>query len=117
LIGDDTSTNGFSNSISIGRATANTTSSQLNLGNVIYANNIYTSSITTGSAQTNGMVGINTNTPAYTLDVSGSIQAATIILNSGTVPETAIEGQIYYNFGDKHFYGYNGSGWIQLDNS
>jgi hypothetical protein len=29
---------------------------------------------------------------------------------------TPIEGGIYYDTADNHFYGYNGTAWVQLDN-
>jgi len=32
------------------------------------------------------------------------------------VPYGAVEGAMYYNSTDKHFYGYNGTAWKQLDN-
>lgn len=32
-----------------------------------------------------------------------------------TAPEAPTEGQIYFNTTDKHFYGWNGSNWKQLD--
>jgi hypothetical protein len=72
LIGDYTNTSGFSNSISIGRGTANSASGQLNLGNVIFANGINTGTSPSNIAITNAKVGIGTNSPTYNLDVNGS---------------------------------------------
>lgn len=40
-----------------------------------------------------------------------------VVTNSSTEPVTSLtEGRIYYNSTDKHFYGYNGTEWKQLDN-
>lgn len=36
--------------------------------------------------------------------------------NKSSAPSNPIEGSIYYNSTDKHFYGYNGTSWVQLDN-
>jgi hypothetical protein len=72
LIGDYTNTSGFSNSIAIGRGTANSATGQLNLGNVIFANGLKAPSAPSNNAITTAKVGIATDTPAYTLDVNGS---------------------------------------------
>lgn len=37
------------------------------------------------------------------------------IIGSTSAPAAA-EGNIYYNKTSKHFYGYNGTSWVQLDN-
>lgn len=37
------------------------------------------------------------------------------IIGSSSAP-TPSAGSIYFNTGDNHFYGYNGSSWVQLDN-
>ena len=71
LIGDYTQTSGFSNSITIGRGTANSNSGQFNIGNLLFGNGIYTGTDTSNQAQI-GQVGIGTNNPAATLDVNGS---------------------------------------------
>ena len=71
LIGDYTQTSGFSNSITIGRGTANSNSGQFNIGNLLFGNGIYTGTGNSNQAQI-GQVGIGTNNPAATLDVNGS---------------------------------------------
>jgi hypothetical protein len=38
------------------------------------------------------------------------------ITNSTAPLETPKSGQIYFNTTDSHFYGWNGSEWLQLDN-
>ncbi len=38
------------------------------------------------------------------------------ILYGFASPPTAVEGGIYYDTGLKHFYGYDGTTWLQLDN-
>ena len=45
--------------------------------------------------------------------ISGQMQKA--VFTPGVQPES-IEGTIYYNTTTKHFYGYDGTNWKQLDN-
>ena len=78
LIGDYTSTKGFSDSIAIGKGTANSVNNQFNIGNVLFGNNIYSGSTSTSSAQLNGKVGINKNNPVNALDVVGNISCSVI---------------------------------------
>jgi len=78
LIGDYTSTKGFSNSIAIGRGTSNTASAQLNLGNLIWVNGIYTGSATYSQSVIGGKVGIGLTTPVNSLDVIGNISCSVI---------------------------------------
>lgn len=40
-----------------------------------------------------------------------------IQLKPGAAPSEPEEGDIYYNSTDNHFYGYNGTDWVQLDNA
>ena len=54
------------------------------------------------------MIGNENLTALY---VSGQVIPATL-----SSDPTGIEGGIYYNTTDKHFYGYNGTDWKQLDN-
>ncbi len=67
LIGEYASTSGYSNSIAIGHGVANSAASQLNIGNVIYASNIYGSDTPSGSATATGMVGIGNAAPSELL--------------------------------------------------
>jgi len=78
LIGDYTSTAGNSDSIAIGKGTANSANNQFNIGNVLFGLNIYSGSSSTSTAQTNGRVGIGKNNPVNTLDVVGNISASAI---------------------------------------
>lgn len=39
-----------------------------------------------------------------------------LILMNQTPPSTAAQGMMFFNNTDKHFYGYNGTAWKQLDN-
>ena len=61
----------------------------------------------------NGNVGIGTTSPATTLDVNGIIKTQP---RSTATCNTNAAGGIYFDSDDNHFYGCNGSAWIQLDN-
>ncbi len=39
-----------------------------------------------------------------------------VVQGTSSSAPTGIEGGIYYNSTDNHFYGYNGTSWVQLDN-
>lgn len=45
------------------------------------------------------------------LQVNGSVR-----LIGGAAPGSPTEGTMYFNSTDKHFYGWNGTAWVQLDN-
>ncbi|HEY9480760.1 MAG TPA: hypothetical protein VIR98_00835, partial [Candidatus Paceibacterota bacterium] len=81
LIGDNTSTGGFSNSIAIGRGTKNSATQQLNLGNVLFATGIYNSDTSSDTALTSGKVGIGTSTPWKALSVEGDASVNNLIPN------------------------------------
>ena len=86
LIGDYTLTNGFNDSIAIGRGTSNTTSNQCNIGNSLFINGIYSSTTTTSSAQIGVKVGIGIFNPTHALDVIGHVSASVF---SGSLYGTA----------------------------
>ena len=77
LIGDYTNTGGFSNSISIGQGVSNSATDQLNIGRIIYAKNIGSSTSPTSSAFAPALVGIGTSTPLDKLQVFGDIRVGT----------------------------------------
>ncbi len=81
LIGQNTRTGGFSNSIAIGRGTQNSATRQLNIGNVIYADDIYNSDTPSSTPVSTGQVGIGNNAPAVLLHVGSSsvTDASTLI--------------------------------------
>ncbi len=99
LIGDYTSTNGFSNSIVIGKGAANSAASQLNIGNVLYASNIYASAATTNVPVLNGRVGIATGSPNYTLEVNGIGNFSSGLLVSGKSVLTGVNLTPYVTTG------------------
>ncbi len=39
-----------------------------------------------------------------------------VVQGTASSAPTGVEGGIYYNSSDKHFYGHNGTTWVQLDN-
>ena len=59
--------------------------------------------------------GSNTVTIGSSAVTATYINGQVIPAKLSTAP-TGIEGGIYYNSTDKHFYGYNGTTWKQLDN-
>jgi len=78
LIGDYTLANGFKDSITIGKGTQNSANNQLNIGNSLFINGIYSGSSTTSTPQLNLTVGIGTNAPVNALDVIGNISCSVI---------------------------------------
>jgi len=60
-----------------------------------------------------GNVGIATTSPATALDVNGIIKTQPA---SARTCNTLAQGGIMYDSDDNHFYGCNGSTWLQLDN-
>lgn len=60
-----------------------------------------------------GNVGIGTTTPAAKLDVEGIIKTAP---RSTATCDANTKGGIYFDSDDNHFYGCNGTSWVQLDN-
>lgn len=49
-------------------------------------------------------------------DTSSPARASLRLVPQDSAPSSPQEGDIYINSSDHHFYGYNGSGWVQLDN-
>jgi hypothetical protein len=56
------------------------------------------------------------STSGFGVEAQGNIASAALRLVGAAQPSSVVEGQIYYNSTDKHFYGYNGTTWKQLDN-
>ena len=88
---DLTSVNGIgSNNIIIGTniTLPSGSTNSINIGGVLFGSNTYstTSGLAFSGAQTNGRIGINTNSPAYTLDVNGTSRVGGFSYStSGTV--------------------------------
>ena len=68
----------YLNSITLGHYCNDVANNSFNIGNVLYGLNTYSGKITTGTAQTNGLVGINTISPVNALDVNGNISCSVI---------------------------------------
>ncbi len=66
-----------------------------------------------GNLTTPSKVGIGTDTPTQSLDVSGIVRCSSVIVASGATPSPNL-GQLIFTSG--HFFGYNGTAWKQLDN-
>lgn len=49
-------------------------------------------------------------------NITKTVLHGVVIMGSASSAPTGVEGGIYYNSADKHFYGYNGTAWKQLDN-
>lgn len=60
-----------------------------------------------------GNVGIGTTTPEVALDVDGIIKTRE---RATATCDADAKGGIYFDSDDDHFYGCNGTSWIQLDN-
>ena len=74
LLGRNTNTAGFKNSIAIGGYTANSAAAQCNIGNALYIDGIYTTDSQSATPVGTAKVGVNTDTPQAELDVVGEIQ-------------------------------------------
>ena len=82
-IGDYSAPKGFTNSITIGRATGNSAVAQANIGNVFWINGIQSTGTTTiSTAITNAKVGIGTNNPNSTLQIIGNVSASNYTASS-----------------------------------
>jgi len=75
---------------------------------------IYLNNATRVAVTSSGNVGIGTTTPATTLDVNGIIKTQP---TSSRTCNALAKGGIMYNSDDNHFYGCNGTTWVQLDNN
>lgn len=62
-------------------------------------------------------IGKGSNTFTFgTSSITKNVFYGAMHINGTANPPTASEGMVYYNTTDKHFYGYNGTTWKQLDN-
>jgi hypothetical protein len=72
------------------------------------------------SASTNFGITINpdvsVNFGNYPNGVAAINADGSIVTGPTSQPSDPVAGQIYFDSGDAHFYGYNGTSWVQLDN-
>ncbi len=94
LIGRYTSTGGYSDSIAIGRGTANSAERQLNIGNVLYGTGIYNHDATNPTPIVGGRIGIGIEAPSSTLHV---------VSNSTTQFTLGYSESKYVTFGTNSF--------------
>ena len=72
-------------------------------------------SVLEGIQNVSGRIGIGTvPIENVKLDVNGMIKVTPIA--TGGACDNTIEGSIYLNSSVNHWYGYNGTDWVQLDN-
>lgn len=92
---------------------ASTSTVTLNAATVSTPNGVNFDSNTLVIDATNNRVGVNTASPAVSLDVTGT---DAIKIPSGTTAQrpTGATGQIRYNSSNSQFEGYNGTAWGQL---
>jgi trimeric autotransporter adhesin len=81
-IGRYAGTGGFSNSIALGRGVINSSSTQLNIGNLLYGTNIYNSDTQSAAAVSAGRIGIGTSTPSQRLSVAGNLRLTGALYDS-----------------------------------
>ncbi|MFZ2154341.1 MAG: hypothetical protein WAV16_03875 [Candidatus Moraniibacteriota bacterium] len=85
----------------------------LNASGDLSIDNIYGSELNLMTVNRNGLIGIGTTDPKTKLEVDGIIKTkerATATCNADA------KGGIYFDSDDNHFYGCNGTAWVQLDN-
>ena len=83
-IGRFSGTGGHSDSIAIGHGVINSTTNEANIGNVIYIDGIYASDTQSAAAITSGKLGVGVQSPAYTVDAFGDINAGGVFRKAGT---------------------------------
>ncbi|MES3005554.1 MAG: hypothetical protein V4664_01255 [Patescibacteria group bacterium] len=104
-----------SNSVNVGIGTSSPTSRLSIVGNAGSVSPLFDVSTSTLVSyfriNSNGNVGIGTTSASSTLAVNGSL----LLIGTSTIA-TSSAGTIYFNSADKHFYGFNGTEWSQLEN-
>ncbi len=93
LIGNYTSTGGFSNSIAIGQGVRNSAVDQAVIGRVLFLSGISSSTSATSTPMANGRLGIGTSTPTQALSVVGTVFASNL-LGGATTLSTDANGNI-----------------------
>lgn len=111
------STASGSTSVAINRATA-TNERSIAIG---YLNAVHGEDSTSIGGQHNTINVANVFTTIIGCDTLTATQdhmvyVPALMLSTGTTPAAPEEGTIYFNSTDKHFYGYDGTAWKQLDN-
>lgn len=76
LLGRNTKTGGFQYSIALGGYVLNSAARQLNIGNVVYATNIYNGTSQSSAPVSDGRLGVGVAAPHSTLQSGGSVAGA-----------------------------------------
>jgi len=91
-IGRYSGTGGYSNSIAIGHGVVNSTSSEINLGNVLYLSGIYGSDTQSSAAVSNGRVGIGTTSPRFEAEINGNLYVSSSNIGTSLVSAESFTG-------------------------
>lgn len=99
LIGNYTSTGGYSDSIGIGRGVMNSATLQANIGNVLFLDGIYANNTPSATPMTAGI-----------LSVGGVIKLPDYSLFTGT----PVQGMVGFDFINNYPVFYDGANWVQI---